>query len=39
MNGLSFGGCDHHPTVADDKKVSDELIAFIDQHPDIWQGQ
>ncbi|HWU50672.1 MAG TPA: GDSL-type esterase/lipase family protein [Asticcacaulis sp.] len=39
MNNLSFGGCDWHPTIADDRKVSDELVAFIDQHPEIWQGK
>lgn len=38
MNNLSFGGCDWHPTTADDKVVSDLLIAYIDAHPDLWQG-
>ncbi len=39
MTGLNFGGCDGHPDTGDDRTVSDELIAFIDQHPDIWQGK
>jgi len=39
MTGLNFGGCDGHPNTDDDHKVSDELIAFIDQHPGIWQGR
>ncbi len=39
MTGLKFGGCDGHPNTDDDRTVSDELIAFIDQHPDIWQGR
>jgi len=39
MTGLNFGGCDGHPDTGDDRKVSDELIAFIDQHPGIWQGK
>jgi hypothetical protein len=39
MNGLNFGGCDYHPDTNDDRKISDELIAWIDAHPGIWQGQ
>jgi lysophospholipase L1-like esterase len=39
MTGLKFGGCDGHPNTDDDRTVSDELIAFIDQHPGIWQGR
>ncbi len=38
MTGLKFGGCDGHPNTDDDRTVSDELIAFVDQHPGIWQG-
>ncbi len=38
MTGLKFGGCDGHPNTDDDRTVADELIAFIDQHPNIWQG-
>ena len=37
MNGLSFGGCDWHPTTADDAQVASSLIAFIDAHPDLWE--
>ncbi len=39
MTGLNFGGCDGHPDLGDDRRISDELIGFIDQHPDIWHGQ
>ncbi|MDI7775167.1 SGNH/GDSL hydrolase family protein [Asticcacaulis sp. EMRT-3] len=39
MNNLSFGGCDSHPTIHDDKTLSDELMAYIDAHPEIWQGK
>ena len=39
MNGLSFGGCDWHPTTADDQAVSQTLTAFIDAHPELWQGK
>ena len=38
MNGLSFGGCDWHPTTADDQAVAKTLTAFIDAHPELWQG-
>lgn len=37
MNGLSFGGCDWHPTTADDAQVATSLIAFIDAKPDLWE--
>ncbi len=36
MNTLSFTGCDWHPSTADDTQVSQSLISFIDNHPDIW---
>ncbi len=39
MNNLSFGGCDWHPTTTDDKTVSGLLIAYIDAHPELWQGK
>jgi len=38
MAGLNLGGCDFHPDTGDHQKMSDELIAFIDQHSDIWLG-
>ncbi len=39
MNNLSFGGCDWHPTTEDDKTVSNLLVAYIDAHPELWQGK
>ena len=33
MNGLAFGGCHWHPSVADDKTVSDALIKHIETDP------
>jgi lysophospholipase L1-like esterase len=39
MNGLTFEGCDWHPSTADDRKISDSLVAFLDRQPDIWQGK
>ncbi len=37
MNGLTFGGCDWHPTTADDAQVASGLIAFIEAKPDLWK--
>ena len=39
MNGLSFGGCDWHPTTDDDLAVSKTLSAYIDAHPELWQNK
>ncbi|MGA9659324.1 MAG: SGNH/GDSL hydrolase family protein [Asticcacaulis sp.] len=39
MNGLSFGGCNSHPTTADDAKVAQSLIRFIEAKPDLWQDK
>ena len=30
VNGLSFGACDSHPSLADDKLIADKLIHLID---------
>ena len=32
-------GCDWHPSTADDRKVSGVLVAYIDAHPELWQGK
>jgi lysophospholipase L1-like esterase len=39
MNGLAMTGCHSHPSTADDQTVSDELIRFLDAHPQLWQGK
>ena len=39
MNNLSFGGCDWHPTTADDAQVAASLIAFIEAKPELWQNK
>lgn len=39
MNGLSFSGCDWHPSTEDDRKVADSLIAFLEARPEVWQGK
>jgi lysophospholipase L1-like esterase len=38
MAGLNLGGCNSHPDTGDHQKMSNELIAFIDQHSEIWLG-
>lgn len=39
MNNLTFGGCDWHPTTADDAQVAASLIAFIEARPALWQDK
>jgi len=39
MNGLTMTSCNSHPSMADDQTVSDELIRFLDGHPQLWQGK
>lgn len=39
MNGLGFNGCDWHPDLADDRTVAGLLTAYIDAHPELWQGK
>jgi hypothetical protein len=36
MNGLSFGACNYHPGIADDARMANMLVAFIDAHPQVW---
>jgi lysophospholipase L1-like esterase len=39
LGGFELSGCHWHPSVADDRKVSDALIAFIDARPELWRGK
>ncbi len=32
-------GCNGHPNIHDDQKVADMLSAYIEAHPDLWQGK
>ncbi len=32
-------GCNGHPNVHDDAKVADMYIAYIEAHPELWQGK
>jgi len=36
--GLEMSGCDHHPSVKDDRTLAASLQALLDQHPDYWNG-
>jgi lysophospholipase L1-like esterase len=39
LGGFELSGCHWHPSIADDRKVSDALIGFIDAHPEVWGGR
>lgn len=36
LKGLSFGGCNSHPTVADDRRIADAVAGYVDAHPTLW---
>lgn len=36
VNGLSFTGCDSHPSVADDQRIAAAIERAIDAQHDIW---
>ena len=36
IDHLAFSGCHGHPSLADDKTISDKLIRSIDAHPQVW---
>jgi lysophospholipase L1-like esterase len=38
-SGFELTGCDYHLNTADDKRISATLIAYIDAHPELWQGK
>ena len=38
-SGFELTGCDWHLNTADDKRISATLIAYLDAHPDLWQGK
>ena len=37
VHGLSFGGCDWHPSLADQEIISDKLVELIDADKQAWQ--
>jgi len=39
IDHLTFTGCHSHPSLADDKTISDKLVQLIDSNPAIWQGK
>jgi len=39
INGLSFGGCDWHPSLEDQKVISGKLVELIDANQEVWQSK
>ncbi|HVZ28842.1 MAG TPA: GDSL-type esterase/lipase family protein [Asticcacaulis sp.] len=39
FSGLDYMACNWHPSTADDGLISQNIIAFIDAHPELWQGK
>jgi lysophospholipase L1-like esterase len=37
-SNFELTGCDWHLNLADDKRISDTLITYLDAHPELWQG-
>ncbi|GAA4754206.1 SGNH/GDSL hydrolase family protein [Sphingomonas daechungensis] len=36
--GLEFGGCNYHPSVADDRRIAERLAVVVDAHGDVWRN-
>ena len=39
FNGLGFGACNYHPNTADDARMANMLVSYIDAHPEIWAAR
>lgn len=39
INGLSFTACNAHPSLADEKVISNKLVQRIDADKQVWQNQ
>jgi lysophospholipase L1-like esterase len=39
INGLSFSACNSHPSLADEKIISDKLVHLIDADQQVWHSQ
>lgn len=39
ISGLHFTACDSHPSLTDDKTISEKLIHVINSHKDVWERQ
>jgi hypothetical protein len=37
VTGLDFAACQRHPSGADHRKMTEQLIALINAHPEIWE--
>jgi lysophospholipase L1-like esterase len=38
IDGLSFGACNFHPSLADEKVISDKLVQLIDADTQVWMS-
>ena len=36
--GLENAACDYHPSLADHRKLTDWMGAYLEAHPELWQG-
>ena len=36
VSGLAFSACNFHPGLADDQKIADALVKYIDAQQDVW---
>ncbi|GGG95509.1 SGNH/GDSL hydrolase family protein [Silvibacterium dinghuense] len=39
IHHLAFTGCHGHPSIADDRAISDLFVQFVEAHPRIWKGR
>jgi len=39
FDGLDYGGCHFHPSLADHQKIKTLLTGYITAHPDLWQNR
>lgn len=39
FEGLDYGGCHFHPSLADHLKINVLLKDYLTAHPDLWQGK
>jgi len=37
INDLQFSACDSHPSLADEKVITDKLVHLIDAHKGVWK--
>jgi hypothetical protein len=37
--GPDMAACDYHPSLADNRKRAEWLTAYLEAHPELWQGE